>query len=87
MLRELRMINLNTVIIAPPDVSNDLTIKKLAPVWCALEDAVQRGQITNIGIADISPDLFKELHMWAKVSGKLSKQYHMKKYSVQITVL
>ncbi|KAL7642874.1 UNVERIFIED_CONTAM: hypothetical protein RMT77_006162 [Armadillidium vulgare] len=64
---ELCMDKLHTVIIIPPDVSDDVPLDDLKPVWEALEVAVSDGEVGSIGIADLSPQLFKELYEWAEV--------------------
>lgn len=58
---------IDSVIVTPPDVSDDATLESIEPVWQALEDAVDRGAVTAIGLADVSSQLFTELYKWAKV--------------------
>ncbi|KAB7496985.1 Glutamate--cysteine ligase regulatory subunit, partial [Armadillidium nasatum] len=67
MKNELCMDKLHTVIIIPPDVSDDVPLDDLKPVWEALEVAVSDGEVGSIGVADLSPQLFKELYEWAEV--------------------
>ncbi|KAG7172546.1 glutamate--cysteine ligase regulatory subunit-like [Homarus americanus] len=59
--------HIDSVIVTPPDVSDDATLESLEPMWQALEDAVNRGVVTGIGLADVSTRLFTELYEWAKV--------------------
>lgn len=55
------------VIIAPPDVSDDLTLRNITETWRELETAVDDGLVSHLGIADVSNRLFKELYEWARV--------------------
>ena len=68
MKKQLSQCCIHSLIIAPPDVSDDFTLECLAPIWEVLEEGVETGAIVNIGISDISVELFKELYEWAKVS-------------------
>jgi diketogulonate reductase-like aldo/keto reductase len=63
---------IQSVIVAPPDVSDDSPLQDLIPTWRALEGAVHDGIICHIGIADASYRLFKELYEWAEVSPTLA---------------
>ncbi|XP_018007404.1 glutamate--cysteine ligase regulatory subunit [Hyalella azteca] len=58
---------IESVIVAPPDVSDDSPLQDLIPTWRALEGAVHDGIVSHIGIADASYRLFKELYEWAEV--------------------
>lgn len=63
----LNLPRIDSVIVTPPDVSDDATLESLEPLWLALEDAVGRGEVVSIGLADVSYQLFRELYSWAKV--------------------
>ncbi|KAK7080385.1 hypothetical protein SK128_004082 [Halocaridina rubra] len=63
----LELPHIDTVIVTPADISDDVTLKYLEPVWLALENAVVRGTVVDIGLADVSTRLFRELYEWAKV--------------------
>nr|XP_053639021.1 glutamate--cysteine ligase regulatory subunit-like [Cherax quadricarinatus] len=58
---------IDLVIVTPPDVSDDATLESLEPMWQGLEDAVSRGTVASIGLADVSTKLFTELYEWAKI--------------------
>lgn len=58
------------MIVTPPDVSDDATLESLEPLWVALEDAVGRGEVMSIGLADVSYQLFRDLYTWAKVGSR-----------------
>ncbi|XP_063608555.1 glutamate--cysteine ligase regulatory subunit-like [Penaeus indicus] len=59
--------SIDSVIVSPPDVSDDVTLASLEPMWRALEDAVDRGAVKAIGLADIPVRALVELYEWAKV--------------------
>lgn len=63
----LELPRIDTVIVTPPDISDDVTLKYMEPVWRALEDAVAGGTVGDIGLADVSTRLFMELYEWAKI--------------------
>ncbi|KAK3871530.1 hypothetical protein Pcinc_023336 [Petrolisthes cinctipes] len=63
----LKLPQLDSVIVTPPDVSDDVTREALEPVWQTLEAAVDRGVVASIGLADVSPHLFADIYTWAKV--------------------
>ncbi|XP_066946067.1 glutamate--cysteine ligase regulatory subunit [Macrobrachium rosenbergii] len=63
----LQLPRIDTVIVTPPDVSDDATLQYLEPVWRALEEAVANGTVVDIGLADVSARLFMELYEWAEV--------------------
>ncbi|MCL4130322.1 UNVERIFIED_CONTAM: hypothetical protein GTU68_053337, partial [Idotea baltica] len=65
--QELKNECLHTVIVIPPDVSDDLDLEELKPVWETLQCFVASGDVTTLGIADVNPSLFKELYDWAEV--------------------
>jgi len=56
-----------SVIISPPDVSDDAPLRDLIVTWTALEAAVDEGLVKHVGIADVSWSLFKQLYDWARV--------------------
>ena len=68
MTKGLELPQIDTVIVTLPDVSDDVTLEYLEPVWLALEEAVRNGSVAYIGLADVSSRLFMELFEWAKVS-------------------
>ena len=63
----LNLPRIDLVIVTPPDVSDDATLESLEPLWRALEDAVGRGEVLSLGLADVSYQLFSDLYNWAKV--------------------
>lgn len=63
----LNLPRIDLVIVTPPDVSDDATVESLEPLWKALEDAVGRGEVLSLGLADVSYQLFRDLYNWAKV--------------------
>lgn len=63
----LNLPRIDLVIVTPPDVSDDATLESLEPLWMALEDAVGRGEVLSLGLADVSYQLFQDLYNWAKV--------------------
>lgn len=58
---------IESVIVAPPDVSDDVTLSDVTELWRSLEEAVQEGKVCRIGIADVSSRLFKQLYEFATV--------------------
>lgn len=72
----LNLPRIDSVIVTPPDVSDDATLESLEPLWIALEDAVGRGEVVSIGLADVSYQLFRELYSWAKVRSAVQFRMH-----------
>jgi len=58
---------LESVILSPPDVSDDAALADIGDAWRALEAAVDEGVVRHCGIADVSGRLFKQLYDWARV--------------------
>jgi len=58
---------IESVIVSPPDVSDDVCLADIMDTWRMLETAVESGMVARLGIADISNRLFQDLYKWAKV--------------------
>lgn len=58
---------------SPNSVSMDgsISVENLMTLWEGLEDYVEQGIVTSVGVSDLTKDQLEQLYNWAKVGIKL----------------
>ncbi|XP_076050312.1 glutamate-cysteine ligase modifier subunit [Oratosquilla oratoria] len=66
-LKEYKVQQVESLILALPSLGEDPSLQDVQGMWRAMEKMVDSGKVTNIGIADVSTQLFMDLYAWAMV--------------------
>ena len=71
---------IETLLLAFPEMQENITVDQIKPYWEVLEDLVEQERVLSLGICDLDKASLEELYEWAKVcffSDSLSVQLYV----------